>query len=828
MRLRAPGIAVVLAALAAPPPSVATPLAPSHRAGYDAARWLLAPAAWAPFFAADAAGRDAFLADLLADPDPATERNELREAVGRRDRLWRAEFLSPLDQRAGALFLYGPPGRRAIPDCAETYRPLEIWSYAAGSLVLFQPHPGASFELWTPERGLRPLYTARMAAWMDDWREMDRRGRAGKRVDRILCPEAEIVQAALEAVSEPAGPRLALAPPADLGAWAASVPAAEVAAPSAPRLAAARLTATFPQARGQRIGARLTIVLPDGSEVGRAALPSGSDGAPAERHILAVDGVVEKGDAIFEEFRARFEQPVREGAPLVLEVERWLRPADDYVVRLRVRDEIGGGEARLESGLIVPAEATATAEIPVPDEAMSALAADLATRAFAGDDGIALIEPHDEVALGLWRAEAVVSGERIAKVVFSVDGTAQFTRTGRPWSAELRLPALPRETVVRAEGFDAAGVLVGSDELVLNQQQGELAVRFVAPAGDRRARPGERLFLRAEVVVPPGRRVERVEFRLGEELIAAPTRPPWETPAVVPAGDLVYASALAFLDDGRRAEALRFLRVPDNFEAVDVQFVELYTSVLDRSSRPVLDLAAEDFAVYEDDRAQRLARFARVDDMPLTVGLVFDVSGSMAASLGEARAAAVGFLREVIDPGDRCFAISFADRPIVRMPRSDDPAAIAAALERLSAEGSTALHDAVVQALYYFRGTRGQRALILLSDGDDTSSAVPFRDALEFARRSGVAIYTIGLDLALTGFSARDKLKELAAETGGRSFFVREASELEGVYAEIERELRSQYLIAYVSDGRGDGFRTVEVRMDPPGLKARTIRGYYP
>ena len=128
-----------------------------------------------------------------------------------------------------------------------------------------------------------------------------------------------------------------------------------------------------------------------------------------------------------------------------------------------------------------------------------------------------------------------------------------------------------------------------------------------------------------------------------------------------------------------------------------------------------------------------------------------------------------------------------------------------------------------------FRGFRGRKALVLLSDGDDTSSNLTFAQALEYSRYSGVVIYTIGLDVNGLNLGVRDKLKELSRETGGRSFFIKKAEELADVYQAIENELRSQYLMAYASDRQGadDGYRTVEVKMKKRSMKARTARGYY-
>jgi VWFA-related protein len=279
---------------------------------------------------------------------------------------------------------------------------------------------------------------------------------------------------------------------------------------------------------------------------------------------------------------------------------------------------------------------------------------------------------------------------------------------------------------------------------------------------------------------------------------------------------------------------VRILNAPGYMEELDVSLIELYVAAVDRSNRPVPGLAVGDFRVLEDGRPQEVRRFEEVRDLPLAVGLVLDTSGSMQKSLGEAQSAAEGFLRGVMRPGDTAFAVAFSSQPVLLMPPTDDVDAVADALSGLRADGWTVLHDALVTALYYFRGLEGQKALVLLSDGDDTASAVSFADALEYARRMNTAVYTIGLQVGALNVPVRRKLEELAQSTGGRSFFIGQASELAGVYDQIEEELRSRYLLAFSSDrprdaaAGGDDFRRVEVEVARPGVTGRTIRGYYP
>jgi VWFA-related protein len=181
-------------------------------------------------------------------------------------------------------------------------------------------------------------------------------------------------------------------------------------------------------------------------------------------------------------------------------------------------------------------------------------------------------------------------------------------------------------------------------------------------------------------------------------------------------------------------------------------------------------------------------------------------------------------------PRDRCFAVGFAERPGLLMPLTSDAHALETAFRDLPALGNTSLHDALVYSLYQYRGVRGRKAMVVLSDGDDTSSLVPWEDALAFAERSGVAIYTVGLDVGAGSLGIRDKLQKLASETGGRTYFVDKASELAGVYAQIDRELRSQYLLAFSPDPPAkEGERhALEVKLKSGRGKVRAARGYTP
>ncbi len=801
----------------------------------------------AAFLALDDAGRVAFIHDFI-------DQNHLGEAVRRRSLLASREFLAANDSRAQLLFLLGPPRVRNVIDCGSAFKPLEVWTYgqapAERLLVLYQSAPGEPFRLWLPIDSKQALYTKDMASWLSQW-ELE--GVGGTRIDRRFCPSSEEVDRATgidglrgkrgakngkkkdtttvngpertETVRDfrwtrPQDRAAVLAHPKSLSAWAQEAAATEL--PAEPQhLGIESFAMDFPVWQGQRLTARALLALTPGEAKTFTTAPDG-DKPPVIR--LTVEAMLEGEDKIFDTFRVRYRLPPpgAQETSVPLFFERPLRPGETFLLRLRIRDEGSNAQVSLIRGFRVPD----APEVKLAAAVVKALPGEVQELRKAGRDGLLLVPPMGEVMLAVWRAETVVVGDRIKKVVFSVDGESQLTRTHPPYAAEVRLSPFPREQIVKVDGFDDAGILVASDEIVLNQARGTFRVTIAEPKAG--ARPTTKATVRAEIVVPEERRVERVELRLNDVPVETRTAPPWQWEIKVPKDDIVYVGVTAELDDGSKNEAVRFLRAPENLEQVDVDLVELYTSVTDASGQNVRGLTVDDFQVLEAGKPQKIAKFEHVENLPLTLGFLVDTSISMATSLGEAQRAAANILHNLMTPKDRAFAIGFSFQPYLVMPPTDDVEGVIEALEGLRAHGRTAVHDALVTGLYYFRSTKGQRAMILLTDGGDNASSTPWETALEYARRSGVAVYCVGLDISLREREARNKLTDLAAATGGRVFFVSHASELTGVYTQIEQELRSRYLLAYNSDRKADdlGFRPVEVKVKRG--KARTARGYYP
>lgn len=270
-----------------------------------------------------------------------------------------------------------------------------------------------------------------------------------------------------------------------------------------------------------------------------------------------------------------------------------------------------------------------------------------------------------------------------------------------------------------------------------------------------------------------------------------------------------------------------------------IELVSLNVTVTDPSTgKYVTDLAQDDFAVFEDGAKQNLTFFSRTAS-PISMSLLLDTSASMQERMGIAQDAAIGLTRQ-LHKDDEAEVLDFDSEVRVLAPFTHDPAAIEKAIRATTANGSTSLYNAVYIALKDLHKIRAaspadirRQAIVLLSDGDDTSSLVDFDSVLELAKRSEVSIYSIGLrqgEIAQREFhEAEYVLRSLSEQTGGRVFFPTDARELPKIYQTIWDELSSQYAMAYTSTNpkRDGAWRRILVRIQRPGLIARTKAGYY-
>jgi len=272
-----------------------------------------------------------------------------------------------------------------------------------------------------------------------------------------------------------------------------------------------------------------------------------------------------------------------------------------------------------------------------------------------------------------------------------------------------------------------------------------------------------------------------------------------------------------------------------------VDVVSLNVIVTDGTGHYVTDLAQSDFSVFEDGVKQDVTFFTRTN-LPIALSLLLDTSASMENKLPTAQEAAIGFAKRLRQQ-DLAEVIDFDSRAVVLQDFTNGAAQLEQAIKKTSAGGSTSLYNAVYIALKDLKKVVARNvdeirreAIVVLSDGEDTSSLLSFEEVLDLAKRSETAIYTIGLRAGegpattTKGFKeAEFVLRQFAQETGGRAFFPNQLSDLSAVYGQISDELSSQYTVGYTSrNSKRDGaWRRVVVRVNRPNLTARTKLGYF-
>jgi Ca-activated chloride channel homolog len=771
--------------------------------------------------------RDAFIKRFweVRDPYKGTPRNEFYDRWQSRLQEVRDSYGSLDDERSRIYLLNGPPTAVLESTCTTLLWPLQVWFYDGSDqlhqeyFVIFYRHWGAGpYQVWQPIEGLDVLFAD----------SGTQRGRADLQQVADFCRDGDRLAGAINWVLQQGMGYSMLeakfdskpSPPG--GEWLQTFESYSTDLPEGAKLLPARLDLEFPGRHQNRTVMQGVVNV----TAGGAGLEKLGD---HRSYDFIVNGEVLQNGELFDTFRYKFDLPSNGEAPeatLPLVFQRFLRPGD-YSLIVKVEDLNAHKYFRAERPLKVPEVAQAAAPLPLtPEEKESArLLAEANAAISSGETTIKLIPPQGDLQTGMQRFDTLTTGAGIDRVTFALDGKPVLTKKRPPYSVELDLGPLPRTRTLTATVFDATGNQLAVDEMPVNAAGHRFRVKLVEP--QKRKAYASSLLARAEVQVPDGEAVERVEFYLNETRVATLYQAPYVQPVVLPKDQPVsYVRAVAYEADGSSTEDLVFVNAPDYPEELNVNFVELYATVLDRQGRPVSNLAQKDFTVFEDGKHQEIARFDRVTNLPIHAVVAIDVSASMESSLEKTRDAALRFLQETIKPKDRAAIVTFNDRPNLAIKFSNDLNTLAGGLAGLKAERGTALYDTVVFALYYFNGIKGQRTILLLSDGKDENSRFTFEDTLDYARRAGVTVYSIGLGNEVD----KRKLTKIAEETGGRSFFVQSAAELGPIYAAIQQELRSQYLVAYQSTNTtGENvFRAIELKVDRPGLEVKTLRGYYP
>ena len=300
---------------------------------------------------------------------------------------------------------------------------------------------------------------------------------------------------------------------------------------------------------------------------------------------------------------------------------------------------------------------------------------------------------------------------------------------------------------------------------------------------------------------------------------------------------LVLLSALVIICDGTLSAQQPVDQPTPAFRA-GVDVVSLNVTVSDLDGRFITNLDQTNFQVYEDGVQQNVTFFTRTQ-LPIALAMLIDTSASMDEKMATAQEAAIGFSQR-LRPEDLVEIVDFDSRVNILQTFTNDAVELEQAIQQTSAGGSTSLYNAIYISLRELskaplrRADVRREAIIVLSDGEDTSSLVTFDEVLDQAKRSETAIYSIGLQSddsrSRVGFREADfVLRQLAQETGGRAFFPNEVDELPKIYQEISDELSSQYSVGYISGNplRNGQWRRIVVRVDRESIEARAKQGYY-
>jgi VWFA-related protein len=392
-------------------------------------------------------------------------------------------------------------------------------------------------------------------------------------------------------------------------------------------------------------------------------------------------------------------------------------------------------------------------------------------------------------------------------------------RRARSWRAAL----LPGAAVALAVAAGGSGSLTAQGQPLSVRK---VAVKITEPADN------DFLFgkvrVAAEVTAPAEVRGVRVEFSIGGKLVYIDREPPYELFhdfGEDPHSWVIEAVAVSPEGDQARDTVVTRKLTINYRELVDRVIVT--TSAVDDDRRFVSGLTKEDFSIWEDEVPQTILDFS-LEGRPITMALLLDTSGSMREELSEVQEAAKSFVA-TLRPEDRALVVDFDENVYMLQDVTADQNMLRQAIEGTDAEGGTALYDAIFAAYRKLRPIEGRKAIVLLTDGADTNSRFSYNKVLEWTRTHDVTIYAIGLGATVLDVGVRSSLKQLADETGGRSYYPSTAAGLAEVYQQIAEDLRSQYYLTYSpTNQKLDGtWRKIKLETRAKDVKLKTRRGYY-
>jgi VWFA-related protein len=408
-----------------------------------------------------------------------------------------------------------------------------------------------------------------------------------------------------------------------------------------------------------------------------------------------------------------------------------------------------------------------------------------------------------------------------AKVAISVDGQRIADSLQAPYKmiVDFGPTALQHKITITATGAKKRRVQWTE---TVNRGHLPLTVK-VAPVD-----LAERVF-EAKTTSPVNDPIVAVELWDTGRLIGSVTEEPYRftvPPEVVASG---FVQVTARSKSGEEAADFWTTTGDVHVESIDVRTVPIFVSVVDRNGVTLDNVDRSLFRILDNNTEAKIVEFGKAFDQPISIALLLDSSASMTFSMDKASKAALEFSERVLKSGDKCAVYAVQDVPRRKLALSPENTAVAKALQTITPTGRTALFDALETAIRELKDEKVRRAIVVLTDGDDTASISSYEEVEKATMQAGIPIYFIAYSTGTTSESRDiERLKHLAAQTGG---FVATATEhnLAQKYHEIEKDLRAQFAILYqVTDyTRQNEWRRIQVTMRSPKLVARTIRGYF-
>ncbi|HEU4889731.1 MAG TPA: VWA domain-containing protein [Thermoanaerobaculia bacterium] len=802
--------------------------------------------------------RDTFVEEFWRRRDHVNHTSGVfKEAYFRRLERARELFQRVSSDRARLFLLHGPPADVVRTNCARLLQPIEIWKYAQlpglgrdAMLMFYKPRHQPDYKLWSPIGGavaLADLLIAKDSVserGPEDSRAREALMRSASPYSyisqlQLACPDSGEITAAITQMVQARIDLLKLFEPPELNAEDVRkmLRSVIISNPAAPKLTT-EFSVAYPTKDGSRTDVQMMLLVP------RSQL-SPAEAGGTEVYTIDVTGEVLRDGELWEKYRYRFDFPAEvkaEKFPIV--IDRLLRPAE-YLSRVKVTDANTGAEAVVETPLNVPEIFVPETETPSNDSLTAARLAELPAsltsssvpppvttlkqEIVTSEPRLRIVPPTGEIVSGLQTVETIVTGDGIKGVEFWMDGRKLAIRRAPPYSLDLDFGEVPQTRRIRAVALDARDQALTGDELTVNTGTDPFRVRIVSPRIAPRLTGTTRVEM--DVSVPDGDELASLELYFNETRVATLFDAPFVQTIDLPSTEgAAYLRAVATLKDSTipPVEDVVIINTPAYMEELNVHLIELPTTVV-LNGKPTDKLTAAAFKVLDEGRPVQIAKFDYVKDLPLSLGLAIDSSGSMMYRMQEAQKAGAQFFQNVMRKGDKAFVVAFDTEPQMVQKWSTKLSALHAGLAKLRAEESTALYDAIVYALYNFHGIRGQKALVLISDGKDTASKFSYEQAFEYARRAGVPIYGIGLGIKPNENDVRYKLDRICRETGGTTFYIDQARDLQRVYDDIQAELRSQYVLGFYPSADvkpGSKWREVTVRVTEG--KVKTIKGYFP